>query len=149
MACFDWILLKIFLGMSWTYLIVIASRRGLSIVCVVTIIVCCSVCCFRYQLVFYYMDQRYCGLTTNSSAGITCSSIFVWNFLLVNTNGMYMIFQSRLLQHTFKHNTLLFKCINLENKIHHLSHYPWFNTPFCLVSFTLLQKTHIFFTNRR
>ena len=37
--------------------------------------------------------------------------------LLVNTNSRHVIFRTRLLQHNFNHNTLLFKCINLENRI--------------------------------
>ena len=56
-------------------------------------------------------------------------------------------FQSLWLQHTFKNDTLLFKYINLENRIIKLSHYPWFNTPGGLGSFTILLKTHILFTN--
>ena len=74
---FSWILLQIFSGVSWTYIIVITSRRGWIIVRVGTMIFCCSGCCFQYQLVFSCMEQRYCALTTNSPAEITCPSIVV------------------------------------------------------------------------
>ena len=63
---------------------------------------------------------------------------------MVDTNGMYVIFQSRWMQHTFKHDTLLFKFINWENKINHLSNYPWCNTPDCLVSLPSFIK-HIYY----
>ena len=73
---YSWIILQTFLGMSWTYLIVITSRRGWSIVRSGTMIVCCSVF-FKYQLVFSCMDQRYCALKNNSPAEITCPWVFV------------------------------------------------------------------------
>ena len=63
--------------MSWTYLIVITSILVWSLVCVGTMIVCCSCCCFQYQLVFSCMDQGYFDLTNNSPAEITCPSISV------------------------------------------------------------------------
>ena len=147
MYFFPWILLQ--LGIAWTCLIVITSRRGWILVRVSTMIVCYSDCCFQYQLMFSCIELIYCALTTNSPAEMTFPSIFVWKLLLVDINGLYVIFQLRWFQNTFKHNTLLFKCINWENIINHLSHYPWFNTPGGLVSFTFLQKTHIFFTKRR
>ena len=34
---------------------------------------------------------------------------------MVNTNGLYVIIQLQWLQHTLKHNTLLFTCINKKN----------------------------------
>ena len=148
MDFFAWIMLQILLAMSCTYLIVITSRHGWSIVRVGTMIVCCSGYCFQYQLVFSCMEQRYFALKNNSPAEITCPSIYLF-FVLVNTNGLYMIFQLRWLQHTFKHNTLLLKCVNWDNRINYLIRYPWFNTPGSLVSCTFLQKTHIFFTKRR
>ena len=77
MYLFTLILLQTFLGMSWTYIIVITSRRGWCIVRVGTMIVYCSCCCFQYQLVFSCMEQIYFALKINSSAEITCPSIVV------------------------------------------------------------------------
>ena len=113
------ILLQEFLGMSWTYLILLISRRRWSIVHVGTMIFCCSGCCFQYQLVFSCTYQIYCALTTNSPSEITLPSIVKWKFVLCNTNRLYVIFLLRWLQHTFKHYTLLFKCINWDNIINH------------------------------
>ena len=73
----------------------------------------------------------------------------MYYFILVNTNGLYVIFQLRWLQHTYKNKTLLFKSINLDNIINHFSNHPWFNTPGVLVKFIFLHKTHIFFINQR
>ena len=77
MDFFSWIPLKIFLGISFTYIIVITSIRGWSIVHVGTMIVCCSVYCYQYQLVFSFMEKIYFGLTNNPPAEITCPSIVV------------------------------------------------------------------------
>ena len=76
---FAWFLLQRLLGMSCTYLIMITTRLGWSIVSVGTITLCCSGCGFQYQLVFSFMDQRYCDLTTNSSEEINCPSIVVFS----------------------------------------------------------------------
>ena len=59
------------------YLIMITSIQWWRIVCVSTIMVCWSGCCFQYQLVFSCKEQIYCSLTTNLPAEITCPSIFV------------------------------------------------------------------------
>ena len=58
------------LEISWSSFIPTTSRRGGRIVSVGTIIFCCS-CFFQYQLVFSFIDQRYCALDTNSPAEIT------------------------------------------------------------------------------
>ena len=50
---------------------------------------------FPITIGVFCMNQRYCNLTTKSPAEITCPSIVVWNFVFFNTNGLYVIFQSR------------------------------------------------------
>ena len=80
--------------MSWTYLIVITSRCGRSIVGVVTMIVYCSGCCLQYQLMFSWMEQRYCALTTNSPAEITCPSIVVLFCSVYASERNWMIYNT-------------------------------------------------------
>ena len=72
-----WILLQKFLGIYWTYIIMVTLRRGWIIVRVGIMIVCCIYFCLQYQVLFSCMEQIYCTLTTNSTAKITCPSIIL------------------------------------------------------------------------
>ena len=87
---FSWILLKIVLGISWTSIIPTTSIHGWIIVRVGTLIFCCSGYLFQYQLIFSWMEQIYCALTTNPPAEITCPTIAVL-FWIVYASEMNII----------------------------------------------------------
>ena len=91
---FFWIMLQKFLGMSWTFIIVITPRRGWSIVCVGTMIVCWIDCCFQYQLAFSWMEQRYCALTTNSVSKITYRSIAVLYCIVYASERNWIVYNT-------------------------------------------------------
>ena len=80
MNFFAWILLETFLGMCWASIIPTTSRLGQRIVPDGSMILCCSGCCLKYQLVFFCVEQIYCALTTNSPSEIIYPSIVVLFF---------------------------------------------------------------------